>query len=152
MLFGANSKEGETTENLAEENTRFVSSVEENAWWYIPSFSTKEGEGLFEFMRLQETNPENRTHAIYRWILVPVEETWAYRIECENSRPYLTVKDESSEEKAWIVQIQKPGNVALWNVAEVKKGQFSIINYRTGKAITRGTPGQYGIAGGVYEV
>lgn len=66
MLFGANSKEGETTENLAEENTRFVSSVEENAWWYIPSFSTKEGEGLFEFMRLQETNPENRTHAIYR--------------------------------------------------------------------------------------
>ena len=49
-----------------EENSRFVSSVEENAWWYIPSFSTKEGEGLFEFMRLQETNPENRTHAIYR--------------------------------------------------------------------------------------
>lgn len=46
MLFGANSKEGETMENLAEENTRFVSSVEENAWWYIPSFSTKEGEGL----------------------------------------------------------------------------------------------------------
>ena len=136
-----------------EENSRFVSSVEDNAWWWcMPSFSTKEGEGLFEFTRLQEPDPANRTHATYRWILVPVEGTGAYRIQCENSRQYLTVKDGSSEEEAQIVQTQNPGNAALWNVTEVKEGQFSIINYQTGKAITRGTPGQYGVAGDVYEV
>ena len=105
-----------------EENSRFVSSVEDNAWWWcMPSFSTKEGEGLFEFTRLQEPDPANRTHATYRWILVPVEGTGAYRIQCENSRQYLTVKDGSSEEEAQIVQTQNPGNAALWNVTEVDR-------------------------------
>lgn len=118
----------------------------------MPSFSTKEGVGLFEFTQLKELVPANRTHATYRWILVPVEGTGAYRIQCENSRQYLTVKDGSSEEEAQIVQTKNPGNAVLWNVTEVNEGQFSIINYQTGKAITRGTPGQYGIAGDVYEV
>ena len=81
----------------------------------MPSFSTKEGVGLFEFTQLKELVPANRTHATYRWILVPVEGTGAYRIQCEKSRQYLTVKDGSSEEEAQIVQTKNPGNAVLWN-------------------------------------
>lgn len=139
-------------ETAASENPRFVNSVEdESRWWCMPSFSTTEGTGLFEFDRNSEPVEANKTHATYQWVMEPVSGLDLYRIKCRNSGMYLTVQ--SPKERAQVVQTANPGNGALWEVNEVQDGQFSVINFQTGMAITRGTPGEYGeVEGDVYEV
>lgn len=74
-----------------EENPRFINSAEaSDQWWCMPSFSTDEGTGLFEFNRNSEPVEANKTHATYQWVLEPAGEMGLYRIRCQNSGMYLT--------------------------------------------------------------
>lgn len=134
-----------------EENPRFINSAEaSDQWWCMPSFSTDEGTGLFEFNRNSEPVEANKTHATYQWVLEPAGEMGLYRIRCQNSGMYLTA--DSFKERAQVVQTASPGNAALWEVNEVRDGLFCVINFQTGMAITRGAVGEYGLPTDVYEV
>ena len=132
-------------------NPRFINSAEaSDQWWCMPSFSTDEGTGLFEFNRNSEPVEANKTHATYQWVLEPAGEMGLYRIRCQNSGMYLTA--DSFKERAQVVQTASPGNAALWEVNEVRDGLFCVINFQTGMAITRGAVGEYGLPTDVYEV
>lgn len=56
---------------------------------------------------------------------------------------YLSVKGGSIAEDVNTIQTKILSYSSLWKLAEVEDGWFSIINYKSGLAITRGKPGAF---------
>jgi len=115
---------------------RIINSKEDSQFYLVPpGYSTVDGREIFEWTL------ENNKH--FYWVLEPDADTGAYRIKNMNTNMYLSVKGGSTAEGANIIQTKNLSDSSLWKLTEVEDGWFSIINYESGLAITRGQPGAF---------
>ena len=124
----------ETTQ--VSDEARIINSKEDSQFYLVPpGYSTVDGREIFEWTL------ENNKH--FCWVLEPDADTEAYRIKNMNTNMYLSVKGGSTAEGANIIQTKNLSDSSLWKLTEVEDGWFSIINYESGLAITRGQPGAF---------
>ena len=124
----------ETTQ--VSDEARIINSKEDSQFYLVPpGYSTVDGREIFEWTL------ENNKH--FCWVLEPDADTGAYRIKNMNTNMYLSVKGGSTAEGANIIQTKNLSDSSLWKLTEVEDGWFSIINYESGLAITRGQPGAF---------
>ncbi len=120
-----------------DENARFIRSKEDTQYYLcLPGYSMQDGREVFEWTW--------EDHPNFNWIFEAGEKEGTYQIRHKNSGMYLAAKDVELAEKANVIQTTVLDDKALWKITEVEDGCYSIINYSSNLAITRGKPGDFG--------
>ena len=97
----------------------------------LPGNSTAEGKEILEWSLENSSN--------FFWILKETGKSHEYMIENQNSKMLISVKDNSAENNASVIQTANTDVAGTkWSVHEVTPGYYSIINVNSGLALTRG--------------
>ena len=115
------------------QNARMISNKYSGKYLCLPQNSTEEGSKVLEW--------DLENIANFYWIPEQVEGTenvWILRNL--NSQKVMSIKENAISENAEIIQTEDSANLfSQWNIQEVEKGYYSIINVGSGLALTRET-------------